>query len=279
MVKKLKDDEEWALNLLKPLADLRYRDGYTIAVPKNDPPDCILEPDNKTDVPTKIEFSALGPKNYFEFVAVMLKKRTPFFAELQIPYEPENWLKEVIDRKSFPNNTKYDILCTHFCCHFTLPGFNKKGRHQSQDTNPFKITDDMLYRFYSVTWSNQVDKLNPKPIILVHPDAEPYRLTPLKEPPVIPDIDISNGFPTIQMRITNFPNGKKIDWEELENLSRVFNPYNKEWKIPDKFRIPKPIPEGHSYSIMHKGDDKETLLEGALIMIVEMSMPKLKYLN
>ena len=58
MTRKLKKDEEWALNLLKPLCDARYKDGYSVSVPESDPPDCILEPTTQRDVPTKVEFSA-----------------------------------------------------------------------------------------------------------------------------------------------------------------------------------------------------------------------------
>ena len=276
MAKKLKDDEEWALNLLKPLNDKRYPNGYSISVPENDPPDCILEPEDKFDSPTRIEFSALGPKKYFEFVAVMLKKRTPFFAELQIPYEPEAWLQEVIDRKNFPENSRFDILCTHFCSHFTLPGFKQKGRHQNQDTNPFKITRDMLNRFYRVTWDNQNDHINPKPIVIVQPGSNPCGLTLVNEPPRVPDIDISKGFPTIQMRVSNLPNGENIKWDKIENLSRVFKPYNRNWKTPDIFRHAKPIPEGYSCSIVHRTGTKDKLIVGSLVMTVEMSMPTIE---
>lgn len=277
MVRKLKEDEQWALNLLKPLCNARYRNGYKVSIPESDPPDCTLIPLEPSDKPTNIEFSALGPKKYFEFVAVMLKKKTPFFAELQIPYEPEMWLQEVINRKAFPDDGRYDILCTHFCSHFSLPGFTQKDRHQNNDTNPFKVTDDMLHRFMITAWKNQKKSAQPKPIILVQPGSNPYRLTPTKDPKTARRIDISEGYPTIQMRVTNFPNGQPIKWGELENLSHIFKPYTNDWKVPDKFRKPKPIPEGHCYKIVQRQDNADKLIEEALIMCIDMSMPVLKY--
>ncbi len=280
MSRELKGDEKWALDLLSPLIGLRYKNGFTVDIPESDPPDCILKDKDGKSADTKVEFTALGPTKYFEFVAIALKKKTPFFAELQIPYEPEFWLQDVIDRKSFPQNDKYDVLCTHFCSHFILPGGTSKFRHSNMNLNPYVITKDMEYRFYNVAWKNKGLDSAPKAIVLVQPEQEPLRLMPQMKPGEMPDIDIEDGYPTIQLRLINYPMGEKLEWDKLEDLSRVFRPFNKEWKKPDKFRIPRSN-QGHTFSVVHR--DKETLtenlVEGSLIIGIDKSMPVIKYVK
>ncbi len=277
MSRSLKNDESWALELLDPLSIKRYPSGYNVEIPPSDPPDCVLVPNDPNDSETRIEFSALGPQKLFEFYATALKEKEPFFAEIRIPYEPEAWLKEVLDRKNFLKDTRYDILCTHFCTHYTLPGFDKRAHHKDQTLNPFVLTNDMLYRFISTAWDVAQGTNKEKAIVLVHPENQPERLLPLASPPVPKVIDTSEGYPTIQFLITNFPVNKPIKWNNIKNISPSFKPYNSKWVVPDRFRIRK-IEEGITYSIVDKTDGSERIIDGTLIFEVKgASMPNLKF--
>ena len=158
---------------------------------------------------TEIEFSALGPSELFEFYNVVLKRKPPYIAKISIPYEPDFWMRSLLEKKKFQTSDKYKLLVTHFSTHFTLPNMKRSALTGELKQQSMVLTQDMAARFARTVWEQGVG--TSKAVVFVQPEVEPVLLTTIPEQPPSPEIDTQNGYPTIQLIFFALEVGKKID--------------------------------------------------------------------
>lgn len=272
--KELKPAEEWALDLIKPGIEDAFPEGYDVVVPEQDPPDCIVKSitDNRRQI--AIEFSAMGPAEIFEFYNVGLRKEPPYISRISIPYEPEYWLEQLLKKKEFETSSKYSVLCTHFCSHFALPGWPTPKHSTKRHEQVIHLTPDMVGRFQTVIWNKGLN--DDKTVLFVRPGTKTLNLSIPHEPDPVREIDISDGYPTVQLLAMNVPLGEMIDYSKIPALDLVIRPNNPKWDKPDDFRIPLPKPQ--RYFVKNEATGEE--VPGVFIMqMVGPSMPKIRYID
>ncbi|WP_154715145.1 hypothetical protein [Neptuniibacter caesariensis] len=221
--------EKWALDLLSPFLISEFPNGYEVVVPNQDPPDCIAT-NGKKSLP--IEFTAFDTWEVFKFYNSDFKKRKePFYSILQIPYEPEKWIMSVMERKSYALEDKFKDLTivTHF--HGGLEFQNAEPQEIVSKTSAIGLTHDLLQRMSWALWNSKYRNVE---TFLVYPGQNPIKLNvPVEEPS---EIDITNGYPTIQTIIGKFPLNQVIDFEKLERMEVKFFPKSQGWVQPDSLR-------------------------------------------
>lgn len=221
--------EEWALNLMGPLLEFIFPEGHNIEIPKQDPPDCIVTNGSKSH---PVEFTAFDTWKVFEFYnSGFKKKEEPFYTILQIPYEPEQWIMSVMERKPYVLEDKFSdlILVTHF--HGGLDFQNSKPIDLINKTSAIGLTNDLIHR---MRWALCNSEYKDVDTFLVHPEHDPIQLNvPVDEPC---DLDVSGGYPTIQTLIGKFPLNKEIDFSTMERLDVKFSPKTDSWTEPDSLR-------------------------------------------
>lgn len=277
MTRRLKAPEKWALERLNASRPIKrqFPDGYNLELPSNDPPDCILR--SKTDPKNclHVEFSALGPKQLFEFYNVGLRTNPPFIARVRIPYEPEFWMEQLLKKKDFKTSKAYHLLCTHFCSHFALPGMQAPAQNTRLDQQPIRLTNDMTGRFARTIWEQGVGVS--KAVVFVQPETPETCLTTPHEQPKFPEIDVSSGYPTVQILMLSAPLSEKFELANIPDRSLTIRPKNKAWITADAFRIPNP--KIGEIKLLNTVTNQAIKDAGFAAYFVGPSMPKLKYVN
>lgn len=266
---KLNPPEEWALNFLRNDLDKQFPKGYEIDPQKNDPPDVIVRDIEDKSKSLAIEFAALGPTKIFHFYKAFLRQKGPCFWKIRIPYEPEVWVRDLVKRKSFAKSNKYQLLCTHFPSEFTFPESQEAVLHADQNFVPLRITKDFLMRLHRASWECRQDG---KAIVFVHPECEPIRLSSVVEPPEPKNIDDSKGYPTIQTWIANIPHNEHITPGNMPIRPVDIPPFNKEWKVPEDWRIDYPR-WGQKIRLVNKKANETVPVKVGLYEVSHPSMP------
>ena len=272
-IDKLKPAEAWALDLIRPGLEKACPEGYDIIVPENDPPDCIAISKKDNRKRTAIEFSALGPPELFEFYNAGLKRDPPYISRISIPYEPEFWMEELLRKKKFVSDKRYDVLCTHFCSHFAMPDWPKPKQNAKKHQQIIPLTLDMVERFQNVVWNKGLN--DEKTVLFVRPETKTLNLSLPTKPNPTKEIDVSDGYPTIQLIATNVPMGEMIDYSKIPQYDLVIRPKNPAWNKPDKFRIPTP----KAKRLFVKNEESGEEVPGVFCMqVIGPDMPMIKYL-
>lgn len=270
---ELRPAEAWALDLIRPGLEEACPEGYNIIVPENDPPDCIAISKGDDRKRTEIEFSAMGPPDLFKFYNVGLKRDPPYISRISIPYEPEFWMEELLRKKDFANDKRYNVLCTHFCSHFAMPDWPKPKQNTKKHEQTIPLTLDMVERFQNVIWSKGLN--DEKTVLFVRPETRTLNLSLPTKPNPTREIDISGGYPTIQLIATNVPMGEMVNYSKIPQQDLIIPPKNPSWDKPERFRIPIPMTK----RIFVKNEETAEEFPGVFCMqIIGPSMPTIRYL-
>lgn len=249
-MKKLRQDEEWAMSFLRPQLSQFLPNGFEEFPQGNDdPPDCIVRDVSGKERDIRIEFGAIGPMKVFQIYQAYLKEEKHRFLRVRVPYEPELWLKERLVKKGYQDKSDFDWLCVHFSCEFKIFGMKRSACHTDQSFVPCAPTQDVLYRLQRQAWEM---KSPGKSLIFVHPECHPMPLLSGVEPPIPPALDISRGYPTVQLWFASIPVNERISLESMPIESIDIKPMNEGWIEPEPWRVDYGK-WGHTISLEPKG--------------------------
>ena len=143
-----------------------------------------------------------------------------------------------------------------------------------QSDSMIVATKDMLHRFQYVISKT---KIRDKFAVFVQSGSGYVGLTSYDKIPIPPKINISEGYPTIQLSISTLKMNEKIDWKNIKIYKRTIKAKNPNWKNPEELKLKTPT--FGSVELVNKKDNLQIKDPNAFYTYTEKLMPKVNYLT